>query len=132
MSITIEISPGEFFDRWGILQIKKSKIGDPAKKQIVNRELKQLHPHWLALMSMAAEKGIGPVVEATSNVLRDTNEALWVIEDEVRLHEVEQNFNDRFIQLARSVYKTNDRRAQLKTDLSRLYEVDVYEVKSHV
>ena len=105
MSIEIEISYGELIDKITILEIKFERIADADKRANVERELAVLHNAWM-------RAGISPgVVEAQRRQLKDTNEKLWVIEDAIREKEAAGSFDQEFIELARSVYVTNDERA---------------------
>jgi hypothetical protein len=129
--IVIPIAPGEVFDRYTILQLKSERIQDPGKVQTVKREIAQLKPHIAALYTTAKADGNGGRLEALASELKEVNETLWVVEDELRLCEGKSDFGARFVQLARSVYKTNDRRAKIKHIISQMFHAQVYEVKSY-
>src|SRR5687767_10465890 len=107
-TILVEVAPGELIDKIAILTIKAERITDPAKLKNVKIELDTL--------VAARDKGIppSPQMDELTRELKKVNEALWVIEDDIRDCERDQNFGPKFIELARSVYKTNDRRALLK------------------
>ena len=64
--------------------------------------------------------------------LKEINLALWDIEDKLRIKELEQCFDDEFILLARSVYTTNDKRAEIKHKINTLYGSSIFEVKDYV
>ena len=63
--------------------------------------------------------------------MRQTNEKLWVIEDKIRIHEKEKNFNKEFIELARSVYINNDERFKIKSKINMLLDSNIQEVKEY-
>lgn len=125
MAVKVPVSWGELFDKITILQIKSEKIADAAKKQNVDRELSEL----LAVVDEAGPPG--DEVKALMTALRETNERLWDIEDDIRCCEREKRFDDEFIGLARSVYVTNDRRADLKKQINTLLDSALVEEKSY-
>lgn len=125
MHFLIKTSPGEFLDKLTILEIKSERIQDPAKLENINRELDHLRSVWNA--SPAARTD----VSATTSELKTVNEALWDIEDKIRIKEGERSFDDEFIQLARSVYIQNDRRAALKRKLNLDLGAELLEEKSY-
>lgn len=123
--ILIEIGPGELIDKITILRIKSERMGDAAKLRNVRHELEVLEqarrehlPDSAALRSLEAE-------------LKAVNEALWVIEDDIRDCEARRDFGPAFIELARSVYKSNDRRAAIKKELNLLTGSSIVEEKSY-
>jgi hypothetical protein len=123
--ITVEIAPGELIDKLTILEIKSERITDAAKRQHVGTEL--------ALLLEARDRAMpGPAELARlAAELKAVNEALWGIEDEIRLRERDEDFGPRFITLARSVYRTNDRRAALKRQINELLGSQLIEEKSY-
>lgn len=119
------VSVGELFDKISILEIKRERLSDPAKRANVLRELE-------ALQSVVTEEGL----ERADSVglrgeLKLVNEALWEIEDDIRRCEAVGDFGPRFIELARAVYITNDRRADIKSQLNRLSGSALREEKSY-
>lgn len=102
----VEISNGELVDKVTILQIKSEKIKDTAKLANVRKELGDLTP-------LVEELGMGPGTEEYK-ALYIVNSKLWVIEDRIREKEALGEFDSEFVSLARSVYITNDSRADLK------------------
>lgn len=130
--IPITVSPGEFFDRLTILFIKQRNIKDPGKVAVVNTELKKYQEYLDLLENEADRSGFRYQLDRLHDDLYSTNERLWDIEDQLRLYERGSNFDSHFIELARGVYKTNDRRAALKREISDLFGATVYEVKEHV
>jgi hypothetical protein len=125
MDLTVRISPGEFLDKLTILEIKSERIADPVKLANVQRELEMLRAAWDA-SALAARDVRGLVGE-----LRAVNEALWDIEDRIRGKDVHEAFDAEFIELARSVYRTNDRRAAIKRALNVALGSDLLEEKSY-
>jgi hypothetical protein len=106
--ITVPVSFGEVLDKITILEIKSERIADPAKLANVRRELEALNSTWAEAVSDEA------AIADLRAQLKGVNESLWVIEDDIRDQEAEQDFGPRFIELARAVYVTNDQRATLK------------------
>ncbi len=124
-SIAIPISPGEVVDRLTILEIKSERISDKTKLVNVHHELGKL---------LEAAKSAIPDSEdmrALRAKLKAVNEELWVIEDDIRECERERDFGETFIALARAVYKTNDRRADLKRRINEALGSDIMEQKSY-
>lgn len=125
MNITVEVSLGEFLDKLTILQIKAERIKDPAKLANVRKELALLERTWAA--SSFADKDISEPLGR----LKAVNEALWDIEDRIRIKESEGAFDQEFIELARSVYLRNDERAAIKRELNVLLGSELVEEKSY-
>ncbi|WP_137125122.1 hypothetical protein [Roseomonas sp. HF4] len=125
MILTIPASCGEVIDKLTILEIKLDRITDPAKRGNVSREHAALSAAWAAAVPDPA-----PVAAAVAE-LRRVNEALWDIEDEIREHERQADFGARFVELARSVYRTNDRRAELKREINARLGSALTEEKSY-
>ena len=122
--ITVEIAPGELIDKLTILRIKAARIDDPAKVANVVRERDLLAARWHALPGAAA---LNDLVEELTAI----NAALWQIEDDIRDCERAGDFGPRFIELARSVYKTNDRRAAVKRAINEALGSTIIEEKSY-
>lgn len=125
MSVTIPVSWGELLDKITILRIKNERLADPGKRRNVLRELTVLEAAWRGRQPAADE-----LVELAEQ-LRSVNEALWDIEDEIRDCERRRDFGDRFVELARQVYLTNDRRAALKYRVNDLLGSDIIEEKAY-
>ncbi len=125
MPILIPVSWGELLDKITILEIKSRSIADDAKRQNVERELTALN----AVVTQAGSlpTAAGPIIDR----LRGVNEALWNIEDDIRDCERQKNFGDRFVELARAVYHTNDQRAAFKRELNDLMGSELVEEKSY-
>ncbi len=125
MSVLVPVSWGELIDKITILEIKQQKLEDAAALANVGNERALLE----AVRDKAEPLPDG-VAEATAG-LREVNESLWRIEDDIRDCERDKNFGEEFISLARAVYKTNDRRAALKREINTLMKSEIYEEKSY-
>ena len=125
MNVNVEISIGEFFDKITILEIKKERIANADKLVNINKELDGLN-NLLGKLSFSREDVADEVSE-----LKKINEALWVIEDDIREKESQKAFDDRFIELARAVYVTNDKRSVIKRDINLKLGSDFVEEKSY-
>ena len=124
-SVMIEVGAGELLDKITILEIKLERIGDPGKLCNVGHELDALRDaRQRSLPSLVA-------LDRLESALRGVNEALWVIEDDIRACEAAKDFGPRFIELARSVYQQNDRRADLKKEINILCGSRIIEEKSY-
>lgn len=124
-NVVAEVSPGELIDKITILEIKAARIADPAKLPAVRYALGRL------AATRDAALPAGRELDRLTGELKAVNEALWEIEDAIRDCERAADFGPRFIELARSVYRTNDRRAALKRDLDELFGSAMTEVKSY-
>lgn len=125
MSIKIELSVGELLDKVTILQIKAERIDDDAKLVNINKELQVLQGLWNASSYSSID------LEENIKQLKTINEALWDIEDKIRDKEGLQEFDDEFIELARSVYFTNDKRADVKKIINTKTGSELIEEKSY-
>ncbi len=124
-AVKVEISPGELIDRITILEIKVARINDEAKRANIGVELSEL---------TAARQGAVPLSDrlaALTGELREVNGALWDIEDEIRALEAAGDFGPAFIELARAVYKTNDRRSAIKRQINELLGSRLIDEKSY-
>ena len=126
MEIQINISVGELIDKITILQIKKEKIADLEKVKKVSYELKLLENSLNSFKTSNTEE-----LRDLMNELKMINQKLWAIEDDIRLLEKNKIFKSEFIELARSVYITNDERFDIKNKINKLFSSDVEEVKSY-
>ena len=126
MTVQVPVSVGELLDKLTILAIKLERIDDPAKRLNIARERDALE----AVVAAQRLRGADGVAELEQE-LRGVNEQLWDIEDQIREHERQQRFDDGFIALARAVYRTNDRRAELKRRINALSGSELTEEKSY-
>ena len=125
MNILVEISPAELIDKLTILEIKLELIEDEGKRANVKREYSLLISAYQATIVETE-----PLRELTSTLKR-INRELWDIEDNIRAEERAKSFGARFIELARSVYRTNDRRAAVKRQINALLNSPIPEEKSY-
>jgi hypothetical protein len=123
--ILVPLSPGEMLDKITILRIKAARMSDPLKIANVKHELALLEQTWKD--SGAAAVNIG---DEEANLTR-VNEKLWVIEDEIRDEERAKRFGEKFIELARAVYFTNDERAAIKKRINTTMGSNIVEEKSY-
>ena len=125
MIITVPVSVGEVVDKVTILEIKSERISDSEKLRNVANELDALRPLVSGGVFDSAE-----LVDLTDG-LRAVNGELWDIEDDIRAEEAAGRFGERFIELARAVYVTNDRRAELKKKINLATGSQLVEEKSY-
>lgn len=123
--ILAPVSFGELLDKIAILQIKSERMTDPAKLTNVRNELTALELSWMA------HPAAGHDIVRLRAELKSVNERLWVIEDDIRIKEKAQAFDDEFIQLARSVYFENDERARIKKEINLALGSAYVEEKSY-
>jgi chorismate mutase len=123
--ILIPISPGELLDKITILQIKSERITDATKVANVKTELGMLEQVWSEAVSDDEQ------IRALKRELKSINEALWEIEDDIRDEERNRRFGERFIELARAVYVTNDERANAKKKVNLHLNSSIVEEKSY-
>ena len=124
MLINTPISLGELVDKISILIVKKKNIKNNDKLNQVNKELNYLKE---TLENYVTKDKI----DVFLNSLIDINSKLWVIEDNIRDCERKKQFDQKFIELARSVYFTNDKRANIKLDINNKFGSELVEVKSY-
>lgn len=123
MNVNCEISLGELFDKVSILRIKSQKIKDTEKLVHVRKEEEMLSQ---LLKSLKLEK-----MQHHLDQMIDINLQLWIIEDDIRVLEKNKDFGDKFIELARAVYVTNDERFKRKNNINTAYNSGLVEVKSY-
>jgi len=123
--IQVPVSPGEVLDKITILEIKSERISDEGKLANVKRELELLQASWQQSVNE------DETVRSIHSKLKSINEDLWEIEDDIRDKERAREFDQRFIDLARSVYVTNDQRADAKKELNLYLGSEIVEEKSY-
>jgi len=123
--INVPISPGELVDKITILEIKKEFIKNDNKLKNINHEYDLLMQIYTTQISET--DGISEL----KNKLKEINLELWKIEDDIRDCEREKSFSETFIELARSVYFTNDRRSKVKLEINLLLNSNLVEEKSY-
>lgn len=123
--ILVPTAPGELIDKLTILRLKEERISDPTKVANVRIEREALTKTADAHIATSAE------LEALWESLYQINATLWDIEDDIRACEMAQDFGENFIRLARAVYITNDRRADIKKQINLLLGSELIEEKSY-
>ncbi|MHB8446944.1 MAG: DUF6165 family protein [Rudaea sp.] len=123
--ISTPVSFGELIDKITILEIKSEQIRDVAKLANVHTELEMLNATWAQNPASRTD------IRAERAELKRINQSLWEIEDEIRLKEKAQAFDARFIELARAVYFTNDKRAAVKREINLKLGSKLVEEKSY-
>jgi len=124
MIINTPVSLGELVDKISILHIKNTNIKDNEKLLLVKEELSLLQQ---TLNDHVNSNQIKPFLDS----LIEINSKLWVIEDDIRDCERDKNFDQKFIDLARSVYFTNDKRSEIKLEINKKFGSKIVEVKSY-
>jgi hypothetical protein len=123
--LLVPVSPSELLDKMTILEIKSERIDDSKKVVNVRHELELLSKIWSN--SVKEDKAIANLRQQ----LKTINEKLWEIEDDIRNEERQNRFGKRFIELARAIYVTNDKRAQIKKDVNLYLDSEIVEEKSY-
>ena len=115
----IEVSNGEIVDKFTILEIKLRNSDSEQKSEQIVKEMTHLSPI-VEELNVPSE-----VIDG----LRDVNQKLWDIEDALRVHENNYNFDEEFVRLARLVYHTNDKRFAFKSEINKITNSDINEQK---
>ena len=124
--ILTEISAGELLDKISILEIKLHKIKDKESLIEINKEYASLSETKNSNISITED------LENLTKQLKETNMKLWSIEDEKRMCEKNKDFGKNFIELARSVYLNNDKRAKIKSEINKLLGSNIKEIKKYI
>ena len=125
MQLQVPVSVGEALDKITILQIKLAHISDANKRVNIRNELDALLP------LVAGDRFTTDEIQGLMAELKSVNEALWDIEDDIREKEAAKNFDAEFIKLARAVYVTNDKRAEIKKQINLATGSALIEEKSY-
>ncbi|MGO9005644.1 MAG: DUF6165 family protein [Beijerinckiaceae bacterium] len=125
MRLMVEIAPGELIDKITVLEIKLENIPDDAKLANVRRE------YDILTEVLRKEVALTDALSRLTAALKEVNAELWRIEDDIRNQERAKAFGAKFVALARSVYRTNDRRAALKREINELLSSAIIEEKSY-
>ena len=125
MQLQVPVSVGEVLDKITILQIKLANISNAAKRTNIQNELDALLP------LVAGDAFTTDQMQALMTELKSVNEALWDIEDDIREKEAAKSFDAEFIRLARAVYITNDKRAEIKKQINLATGSALVEEKSY-
>ena len=121
-SVLIPISIGELFDKVSILLIKIEQITDQTKISDCKKEIDMLNKNFLPYYKKNKD---------LFDELKNVNEQLWKIEDDIRIKEKRKEFDEDFVHLARSVYKVNDQRSLIKGQINSFFGSEINEVKSY-
>ena len=124
MFIKTPVSLGELVDKISILYIKNSNIKDEAKLKLIRDEMDML-------IKTLDEHILKDKIQIYLDSLIELNSKLWVIEDDIRDCERRKKFDQKFIELARSVYFTNDKRSEVKLNINNKFGSKIVEVKSY-
>ena len=125
MRIEIPVSFGELIDKLTILEIKKSKITDNEKLKNIQLEFELLNKKYQTKLKDTKE------LQVFYDALLEVNHKLWKIEDKLRILENNKEFNEEFIDLARSVYKLNDQRFAIKNEINKTFDSEIQEQKEY-
>ena len=125
MQLQVPVSVGEVLDKVTILQIKLAHISDANKRVNIQNELDALLP------LVAGDVFTTVEMQGLMAELKSVNEALWDIEDDIREKEAAKSFDAEFIKLARAVYVTNDKRAEIKKQINLATGSALIEEKSY-
>lgn len=125
MRIEIPVSFGELIDKLTILEIKKSKITDNEKLKNIQLEFELLNKKYQTKLKDTNE------LQVFYDALLEVNHKLWKIEDKIRIFENNKEFNEEFIDLARSVYKLNDERFAIKNEINKTFDSEIQEQKEY-
>ena len=127
--VTIEVANGEIIHKHTILLIKNERISDPDKLQDIGKELESLSEALNEVYRLVEDKN---ALHKLASDLKEVNEKLWEVEDQLRILESTQDFGKEFIEKARSVYFLNDHRAALKKGINSATGSAIVETKSYV
>jgi len=123
--IQAPVSVGELIDKLSILHVKQTKITNEEKLEYINKEFELLYN----LSSIYLDN---KELETLYHTLVKTNSKLWDIEDKLRVLESKKSFDKDFIELARSVYYTNDERFSLKNQINKITDSEIREIKEYI
>jgi len=123
--IQTEISPGELLDKISILEIKINKITDKDKLIQLNKEYEILTQSKIGNINFSEE------IDLLYKEIKEINQNLWNIEDEIRVCEKNKKFDKKFIALARNVYLNNDKRAKVKSKINEILGSNIKEIKEY-
>ena len=130
MTVHIPVSFGELIDKLTILKIKAEKITDIKKIKFIDIEFYSLNQVYLKYYKMM-DKDVIVNIKSLYNDLYNINNELWIIEDNIRDKDRNKEFDNDFIDIARSVYITNDKRMSIKKSIDKLMGSDISEQKSY-
>jgi hypothetical protein len=123
MKIETPISIGEYIDKLSILLIKKEKINNNDKLENIKKEID--------FLLSKSDKFKSSELNFWIDKIKTINLILWEVEDNIRLKEKNKEFDEEFIDLARKVYFTNDKRFEIKNEINKFFESEIFEQKSY-
>ena len=124
--ILTEISAGELLDKISILEIKLEKVADKNNLEEIKKE------HTVLKEAQSSNISFNNKINDLYKSLKEINLKLWNIEDKLRIYEKEKNFSKNFIDLARDVYITNDKRSMVKSEINKELGSNIKEIKQYV
>ena len=124
--ILTEISAGELLDKISILEIKLEKILDKDSRKEVNKEYKILKEIQNSTIKLENK------IEHLFKLIKEVNLKLWNVEDKLRVCEKNKAFGDQFVKLAREVYFINDKRSKIKSEINKILDSNIKEIKQYV
>ena len=124
--ILTEISAGELLDKISILEIKLEKVADKNNLEEIKKE------HTMLKEAQSSNIILNNKINDLYKSLKEINLKLWNIEDKLRIYEKEKNFSKNFIDLARDVYITNDKRSMVKSEINKELGSNIKEIKQYV
>jgi len=124
--ILSEISAGELLDKMSILEIKIDKVKNIDSQKEIGKEYVSLKKTKNSHIKVTVE------IEKLYKEIKKINLKLWSIEDKIRVYEKKKDFGNEFIELARSVYVTNDKRFKIKSEINKLAGSNIKEIKQYV
>jgi hypothetical protein len=127
MLIEAPVSLGELVDKITILEIKAANITDAGKLKNVRHELDVLENRLSCVLDKEEAARLAPLKQSLKNI----NHMLWITEDDIRDCERAKTFGQKFVDLARAVYITNDKRATVKKDINLTFGSELVEEKSY-
>ena len=123
--ILSEVSAGELLDKISILEIKLEKISDKSSLEQLKKEYKILKENQNSTIKLEGK------IEDLFKSLKNINFKLWNIEDRLRICEKNKDFGKEFIELAREVYFSNDKRSKIKSDINKILGSNIVEIKQY-
>ena len=124
--ILSEISAGELLDKISILEIKIEKI----KNENDQKEIKKEHEILKKIQNSSIN--MNDKIIKLAKLIKEINQKLWEVEDQLRICEKNKDFGENFIRLARDVYFNNDKRAKIKSDINEILSSNIKEIKQYV
>jgi hypothetical protein len=121
----VQVSLGELIDKISILKIKELNIHDAEKLKHVKKELQNLEGSYQDVIIPS------PELHELEHMLFETNQKMWQLEDDIRYLEQQKHFGEEFIELARLIFRSNDKRCQIKKHINELLGSGFHEVKQH-